>query len=105
MPNIHSYDSPHCETCDTTRRLCAMCGIGPLREGWYTEDEYYCVDCNPVDISCHDENMVNHDGLTLFQCYVLLGGDDNDYVYFTDWEPEETCQCGPFEPQVIHRGC
>ena len=105
MTQTDSYDSPFCDTCDTTRRLCAMCGAGPIREGWYAEDEYYCLTCNPVDIACYDLEGRHHTGITLSQCCDLLGGGDNDEVYCTEWEDEETCQCGPFPAQIIKRGC
>ena len=100
-----SYYSPDCDTCDTTRRLCAMCGVGPIREGWLAGDEYYCDTCNPVDLVCSDQEGREHNGVTLSQCYDLIGEDYNDYVYFTTWEEEDTCQCGPFPAQIIMRGC
>ena len=99
-----SYCSPPCDTCDTMRRLCAMCGVGPIIEGWYATDEYYCATCNPVDMVCYDQEDREHNGVTLSQCFDLIG-EDNDYVYFTTWEEEDTCQCGPFLPQIIKRGC
>jgi hypothetical protein len=102
-----SYFSPFCDTCNQMRRLCAMCGVGPILEGWLADDEYYCDTCNPVDISCYDNEGELYTGVTLSQCYDLLGGDyaDNDCVYHTTWEEVDSCRCGPFPPQIIRRGC
>ena len=99
-----AYYSPYCDTCDVMRRLCAMCGVGPILEGYLAGDEYYCDTCNPVDLACYDEEGNLHIGVTLYQCYNLLG-DDNDSVYYTEWDDEDSCWCGPFPTQIIRRGC
>ena len=91
------YTSVYCETCDATRRICAGCGKGPLLEGWLADDEYFCAPCGDLvnDCKAYDSEGVLRTGLTLPQCYDVLGGDEgSDDVYYTTWEAgEDSCHC------------
>ena len=89
--------SVYCDTCEAMRRICAGCGKGPLLEGWLADDEYFCEPCGDKvdDCAATDSEGVERTGLTLPQCYEVLGGDaGSDDVYYTEWEAgEDSCDC------------
>ena len=89
--------SVFCDTCEALRRICAGCGKGPLLEGWLADDEYFCEPCGAKvdDCTIMDSEGVERTGLTLPQCYEVLGGDEgSDDVYYTEWEAgEDSCDC------------
>jgi hypothetical protein len=98
MERMYKSDpSVFCETCDATRRICAGCGTGPLLEGWLADDEYFCEPCGDLvdDCAATDSEGVERTGLTLPECYDVLGGDEgSDDVYYTTWEAgEDSCNC------------
>jgi len=77
-----------CNTCAAERRICAGCGSWPLLEGWLADDEYFCEPCGDKVDDCvaTDSEGVERTGLTLPQCYEVLGGDEgSDDVYYTEW--------------------
>ena len=80
--------SVYCDTCEAMRRICAGCGKGPLLEGWLADDEHFCEPCGAKvdDCAATDSAGVEQTGLTLPQCYEVLGGDEgSDDVYYTEW--------------------
>ena len=89
--------SIYCETCEALRRICAGCGKGPLLEGWLADSEYFCEPCGDQvdDCAAIDSEGIERTGLTLPQCYEVLGGDEgSDDVYYTEWEAgEDSCNC------------
>jgi hypothetical protein len=98
MERMYKADpSVFCDACDAMRRICAGCGKGPLLEGWLADDEYFCGPCGDKVDDCvaTDFEGVERTGLTLPQCYEILGGGEgSDDVYYTDWEAgKDSCNC------------
>ena len=94
MPVIRKYASVDCEDCGENRRICAVCGEGPLDKGfsgWYLE--YFCPPCGELvdDMTYTDDNGKEYPGLTLNQFYELENEEHPwDSRYWEAFEGETT---------------
>ena len=85
------YQSKDCPNCDEWRRVCATCGVAPLRQGYsFPEDlEYYCDDHEPTNMVIVDKFCATFQ--EMYEESEELGG---DVAYWTEWEAgEDGCDC------------
>ena len=89
--------------CTHWHRICFVCGVWPVLEGWISDDIYFCDPCGEARTSeiYTTDAGVEHTGLTMDQCYKLIEKDrpDNDFFFYTQWplEDDDCTQDGPCE--------
>ena len=91
MPVIRKYASVDCEDCGENRRICAVCGEGPLDKGFCSrpdyEAEFFCGPCGELvdDVTYTDDNGIEYPGLTLGQYYELEHDEHDIYDPHSDY--------------------